>query len=435
MSNLSRRRFAQLLALSGSAAVLPRSVFGLTRSEWDGIDIPSAPLRPTPIVPDEAFWLDVRARYLLPRDYTFMNAANLCPAPLPVVDALDKRTREYEADPSPEFRTKLMHDGREEARRLLAVALGVTPEEIVLTRNTSEGNNIVSSGLALGPGDEVIVFSDSHPSNLRAWQEKAKRFGFSVITVSHVTPHPGPDYYVNAFRKAITSKTRVLAFTHITSNAGDLFPAAEICRMAREHSVLTLLDGAQTFGALDVNLAVIQPDFYTGSFHKWPTGPKESGVLFVNKEAHDRIWPSIYGVYAGAVGISSKLEAMGQRDDAKLAAVAEAVRFRQSIGNGVIERRGRDLAQALIAGLKGLNGVTLWTDPSPDRSAQIVVFRPGLLDPHKLGVALSEKERIVCTVRAGQDRPGLRFAPHLYNTMDEVERTVGVIRKYLASGV
>jgi selenocysteine lyase/cysteine desulfurase len=85
--------------------------------------------------------------------------------------------------------------------------------------------------------------------------------------------------------------------------------------------------------------------------------------------------------------------------------------------------------------LSKIDGVRLWTDPAPDRSASIVVFQPGSLDPRKLGAALAERERIVCTVRAGQDRPGLRFSPHLYNTMEDIERTVGAIRRYVASGV
>jgi selenocysteine lyase/cysteine desulfurase len=435
MTALSRRDFTRLLTVSGAAAFFPGRAIALGDLSPDDLGLSAASLPPTPRSPDERFWQEVRSRYLLPRELAFMNAANLCPSPLPVVESLAAKTRAYEADPSPEFRSQLMREGREEARRLLAAALRVTPEEIVLTRNTSEGNNIVSSGLQLGPNDDVIVFSDNHPSNLTAWREKAKRFGFTVTTVQHLSPHPGPEYYLDAFSKAITARTRVLAFTHLTSNGGDLFPAAPICRMAREHGVLTLLDGAQTFGAHDVDLSTIRPDFYTGSAHKWPTGPKETGLLFVNKEVHDRIWPTIYGVYSGAVGISQKLEGMGQRDDARLVTLAEAVRFREGIGREVIERRGRELGQALMAGLKKIDSVTLWTDPSPERSAAIVIFRPGSLDPRRLGAALHENEHIVCTVRAGQDRPGLRISPHLYNTMEEIDRTVGAIKKYLASGV
>ena len=429
---LTRRDFARVLALSGSAALLPSRAWS-----QDDFDVTWDPLPPRPLLgaPDEKFWQDVRGRYLLPRDIIFVNAANLCPSPLPVVESLYQTTKGYETNPSPTVRTGLMHEGRETARELLATMLGVTKEEIVITRNTSEGNNYVSSGLALGPDDEVIVYADNHPTNLTAWREKAKRFGFTVTTIPTVSPHPGAEAYVDMFAKAITPKTRLIGFTHLSSNSGDLFPAKEICAMARSRGVLTLLDGAQTFGALDVDLGDIKPDFYSGSAHKWPCGPKECGVLFVNKDVHDKIWPSVIGVYPGAVGISQKLEGMGQRDDARLVAFAESIRFRESIGRKVIEDRLRQLSLYLITELKKLDGVQMYTDPTPGRSANIVIFKPGTLDPRKFYTALGEKEGVVATLRGGQDRPGLRVAPHLYNTMDDMTRIVAATKKYLATGV
>jgi len=143
----------------------------------------------------------------------------------------------------------------------------------------------------------------------------------------------------------------------------------------------------------------------------------------------------VVGVYAGEVGISKTLEATGQRDDASIAAVTDALKFQGSIGRATIEKRSRQLAQALMDGLKKLPGVTLWTDPDPARSAAIVIFQPGSLDVRKLGPALTEKDHIICTTRAGQQNPGLRMSPHFYNTMDEMDRAVGAIKKYLASGV
>jgi len=427
---LNRRDFARVFALSGTAALLPSRAWAV-----DDFDVATGPLPPRPLAPDERYWQDVRSRYLLPRDVIFVNAANLCPSPLPVVESLYQQTKSYETNPNPTVRSALMRDGRETARDLLATMLGVTKEEIVITRNTSEGNNYVSSGLALGPEDEVIVYADNHPTNLTAWREKAKRFGFTVTTVPTVSPHPGTQAYVEMFAKAITPKTRLIGFTHLSSNSGDLFPAKEICAMARSRGVLTLLDGAQTFGALNVNLGDIKPDFYTGSAHKWPCGPKECGVMFVNKDVHDRIWPSVIGVYPGAVGISQKLEGMGQRDDARLVAFAESIRFRESIGRPVIDERLRQLSGYLITELKKLDGVQVYTDPAPDRSANIVVFKPGTLDPRRFATALGTNEGVVATVRAGQDRPGLRVSPHLYNTMDEMTRLVAATKKYLASGV
>ena len=433
----SRRDFAKLVALSGTVALFPDAVFARTGSRESvlhDLGLTNAPLRATPSDPDEKFWQEVRARFLLPRDLAFMNAANLCPVSLPVLEAVERNSRIYEASPTSATRNDLL-SVREEARRLLAESLRVTPDEIVITRNTSEGNNYVSSGIQLGAGDEVVLYADNHPSNLRAWTEKAKRFGYSVVVVPLVQPHPGAGGYVDAFRRAFTPRTRVVAFSHVSSNSGDLLPAAELCRAARERGVLSLVDGAQTFGVLDVDLGTMRPDFYTGSLHKWPCGPKETGLLYVNREVHDRIWPSVISLYSGAVGISQKLEGHGQRDDAKLAAAAESIRFRSAIGNAVIERRSRALAQGLIDGLSRIAGVTFWTDTDPARRAAVVIIRPGGLDPRKLGDALINRERIVVAIRAGEDRPGLRFSPHFYNTMDEIDGAVDAIRGYIATGL
>src|SRR5262245_63073584 len=114
-----------------------------------------------------------------------------------------------DGDPSFDNRQK-MSAGKEETRRLVASFLRVTPEEVVLTRNTSEANNMVSSGLDLKPGDEVIVFADNHPSNSAAWTRKAERFGYTVTTIRQPNPPPGPEYYLDPVRKALGSRTRAL---------------------------------------------------------------------------------------------------------------------------------------------------------------------------------------------------------------------------------
>jgi isopenicillin-N epimerase len=430
MSSVSRRDFARLIALSGSAAWFPARALARGAGA-DDFGITDAALPQTPAAPGEAYWQDVRARFLLPRDLHFMNAANLCPAPLPVVQALEKNLRAYEADPSPEARSTLMRT-RETARTALAAALRVTPEEVVITRNTTESNNIVSSGLDLRAGDEVVVWADNHPSNLNAWRQKASRFGFTVVTVPVPDRHPGAEAYVALFTKARTPRTKLVAITHVSSNSGDLLPAREICAAARAAGVLALVDGAQAFGVLDLDLSDIQPDFYTGSMHKWPCGPKEKGLLYVRRAVHERLSPSIVGLYGGQVGLSRTFEASGQRDDASIAAVAAALEFQASIGRPAIERRSRQLAQALMTGLQSLRGVTLWTDPSPAHSAAIVIFKPGSLDPRQLGTTLREASRVVSTTRAGQRNPGLRISPHFYNTMEEIDLVVAAIRKALA---
>jgi selenocysteine lyase/cysteine desulfurase len=424
---MDRRTFSRLLALSGTAAILPGRALA-----W--ADVTRAPLPQTPASPDEKFWLDVRRRFLIPKEVAFYNAANLCPACLPAIEAHEKHLRAYEADPSPAFRSVLFKQ-REESRRLLAAALRVTPEEIVITRNTSESNNFVSSGLDFKPGDEVVIWADNHPTNLNAWRTKAQRFGFTVVTVPTPAAHPGPDGYVDLFTNAFTPRTKLVAITHVSSNSGDLLPAAEICAAARSRGILSLVDGAQAFGVLDLDLGTMKPDFYTGSMHKWPCGPKEKGLLYVNRAVHDRIHPSIVGLYGGQVGISRTFEANGQRDDASIAALPEALKFQDGIGRKTIEARSRQLAEALMDGLSKLPGVKLWTDRAAGRHAAIVIFQPGSLDVRRLGTALQAKDKIICTTRGGQQNPGLRISPHFFNTMAEIDRTVAAIKGYLATGV
>lgn len=370
----------------------------------------------------------------MPADRIHMNAANLCPTPRPVIEAHERWSREMDADPSAPLKSRLA-DAREETRKALAAFVGATPEEIVITRNTSESNNFISSGVALGPGDEVVLYSDNHPTNLNAWREKAKRFGYRVTVVPNVHPHPGADYYVDAFRRALTPRTKFLGFTHVTSSVGDVLPARELCAMARERGILSLVDGAQSFGSMAVNLAEMQPDFYTGSAHKWPCGPKETGLLYVRRSVQDRLTPSVNGLYGGRMGLSRTVEALGQRDEAGLAALAEALRFQTTIGRDAVEQRVRELAQFLVSELAKVPGIEVYTSRERTKSAGVVTFKPGTLDTRRLLAALYEKDKIACTARAGDDRPGIRLSAHVYNPMSEVERVLATIKRYMTSGV
>ena len=423
---VTRRDFSRLFALGGSAALFAHPAYA-TQSA-------AKPWSPATAGEGERFWQAVREQFVMPPDLAVLNAANLCPSSRPVLDALYAATGDIDRDPSMTNREKL-GPAKEATRKKVADFLRVSPDEIILTRNTSESNNLVSSGLDLKAGDEVVIFSDNHPSNHQAWREKARRFGYTITVVDAVSPHPGAEHYVAAFGKAMTARTRVVAFTHLTSTVGDMLPAAELCRLARERNVLTLVDGAQTAGFLDVDLAAMQPDFYTASGHKWPCGPKEAGILFVNRRVQERLWPSLYSAYPGAVGFSRTFEGFGQRDDGALVGLGAAIDFQNSIGRARIEQRSRELAQALMAGLRKIGGVEVWTHPSAERSAAVVSFRPGALDPNKLAAALYEKEKIAGATRGGSDRSGLRFSPHIYNTMGEVDRVVAAVSRYMKTGV
>lgn len=428
-ASVSRRNFAKLFAAGGSAALFADPTWAREVGvRATGDILPAGPSA------GEPFWTSVREQFVMPPDLAVMNAANLCPASKPAAEALTRESSSVDRDPSPTNRARLMPE-KEKTRVALAEFLRVTPDEIIITRNTSESNNMVSNGLDLKAGDEVLLHEDNHPSNMTAWHEKAKRFGFSVVVVPQKNPHPGAAYYVEAFSKAITPRTKVMSVTHLTSTVGDIMPAKELAALARSRGILFLLDGAQSFGLLDVNLADIQPDFYSGSAHKWPCGARECGVLFVSKAAQPKLWPSVYSAYPGAVGFSKTFESFGQRDEATMIAMREALAFQTKVGRAAIEQRSRALTTQLVEGLAKLPGVTNWTSPVADRRVAVVSFVPGTLDGNKLAAALYANDRIGITTRGGKDRPGLRVSPHFYNSPAEVDKLVAALAKYTKTGV
>ena len=427
-SSMNRRDFARLFAAGGSAALL-----GHPALEGFARRTPSGPLALRSREGRAVDWDEVRARFLMPPELSVMNAANLCPSPASTLQAVYDYTERMDREPVPSFRGEMARV-KEPTRDRLAEFLGVTPEEILITRNTSEANNWVSTGLQLGQGDEVVIVRDNHPSNNLAWKAKGQRFGYTVREIEPLSPHPGADYYVQAFREAITPSTRVISFTHLTNTAGDLFPARELCALAREHGVFSVVDGAQSFGLFDIDLSEVQPDFYTGSAHKWPCGPKETGVLYVNARVHDRFWPTMYSAYTGSRGLARTHEGLGQRDEPAIRAFGAQIEFLQEITMAEVEARSRELATALVEELSALDDVHMWTSREPSRRAAVVTFRPGELSPGDVVGAL-ENDGIVAASRGGSDRTGVRLSPHFYNSHTDVERAVSAVRGYLRTGL
>jgi len=422
--SMSRREFARLFAMGGSAAILSHQTLLGSKSVRMTDPITSA---------GTVDWKTIRSQFLMPPELTVLNAANLCPSPAPVLETVYNYTKRLDSKPVPSYRAE-MREVKEKTRQELAKYLRVTPEEILITRNTSESNNWVSNGLDLRAGDEVVIFSDNHPSNNEAWKERGKRFGFTVKEVPPVNPHPGFDYYLETFKKALTTRTRVLSFTHLSNTVGDLFPAKELCGMARNRGIITLIDGAQSLGLLDVDLSDIQPDFYSGSAHKWPCGPKETGVLFVNKSIQERFWPSIYSAYKGREGLAQTHEGLGQRDTPAIHAFGQQIEFLRKIGQEKIEERSGNIATEIIEELQKIKDINIFTSNERALRSAVVTFRPANLEPAKVVKAL-EEDGIVAANQGGKDWAGVRFSPHFYNSNSDVERAVGAIRRYLQKGL
>jgi len=438
MSVPDRRRFlTQFLGGATAAALAPEALLaeGRRALEPEGHALPSGSFAslaeasgqasPT----DEAYWGRVKDQFALAPGLILMNAANLCPSPYPVQEAVFRYTRSVNRDASFQNRAQFA-PLREEARRALAAYVGAGPHEIAITRNTSEGNNTVVNGLDLGPGDEVILWDQNHPTNNVSWDVRARRMGFTVRRVSTPSGRDArPDTLMAPFVDAISPATRVLAFSHISNISGTALPVDLLCALARDQGILTLVDGAQTFGAVELDLPAMGCDFFTSSSHKWFVGPKEAGILFVREASQERLWPSHVGVgWESAVSAGAqKFENMGQRDDAAVASMGPSAAFHQAIGPGAVEARVRQLAGAVREGLEGaVPGVRIFTPELELSRGGVVVFQLPGADHDQVYEALYARHGIGCAAMHGIFT-GLRLSPHIYNTMAQVDEAVEAV--------
>jgi selenocysteine lyase/cysteine desulfurase len=377
---------------------------------------------------DDAYWPMVQRQFPLEDDLVYLNAANVCPASRPVMDRHLAFLHDFHANPSFQNRDKYTAM-RESLRAKVARMLRVSVDEVAVTRNTSEGTNIVVKGVDLKPGDEVIVTSHNHPSNLDSWKVRARRDGFAVKELPVAVPARSVEELYSTIEKAITPRTRVIAVTHLTSTTGIQYPAREIAGLARRRGIWMHLDGAQTFGALDVDLHDIALDSYSTSAHKWLMGPLEAGLLYVRGERIPQLWPSIVTAgWAEDLKGARKFEVFGQRDDPRVAALESAVDFVNLIGVPAVEARVRALATHAKTQLMNLGNVELKTNMEPALSGGVVKFRLRNVPTRRAYDTLWERHRISIAMTNSGESEGLRFSPHIYNSFEQIDRAVAAVR-------
>jgi selenocysteine lyase/cysteine desulfurase len=377
---------------------------------------------------DESFWQLVKRQFPLEDGLIYLNAANVCPASRPVLDRYTALLRDFQANPSFQNRDKY-RSIRESVRTKLAALLGVSADEVAITRNTSEGTNLIVRGIDLKAGDEVLITDHNHPSNNESWKLRARREGLIVRSVSVRVPATSSDDLVASIEKAIGPRTRVIAITHLTSTTGIRYPIKPITELARPRGIFVHVDGAQTFGASAVDLRALECDSYSASAHKWPMGPLEAGVLFVRAERIEQLWPAIVSAgWSDSLKGARKFEVLGQQDDPRVAGLEAAVDLIDLIGISQVAARVQALAGRAKRGLAALANVELLTNHEPELSGGVVKFRLKDVPTSRAYDLLWKQHRLAIAMTPGGDSEGLRFSPHIYNTSDEIDCALAAVR-------
>jgi selenocysteine lyase/cysteine desulfurase len=421
MESTNRRGFMRQMPLLAAPALLP----AISIAQLSSLLAAAPP-------GGEQYWQMVRRQFAFRESKVPMNAANLCPSPRVVADEVTELTRDIDLDCS--FQNRAKFTGLLEAsRQKVARHLGVSADEIALVRNTSEANNTINNGLSLKSGDEVVLWDQNHPTNNVAWDVRAARFGLNVKRIATPANSTELTQLIQVFTDAFTPRTRVLALTHVSNVSGLKLPVRELCQAAHRRGIWVHVDGAQSWGALDVNLRELDCDSYSASAHKWFVGPKEAGLLYVRQDRIPEVWPNVVApgwgnqVQPEVVG-ARKFESLGQRDDAALAALATAADFHFTIGPAEVEARVCELTTALKQGLKEA-GIELVTPLDSHQSAGVCVVRVPAARSNEIYNKLYEEHGI-----AGATTGGLRLCPHVYNTREHIDRAIQGVKALLAKG-
>lgn len=361
----------------------------------------------------------MRARFARLEDVTYLNNASLGMPPAAVASAVADGHAWLGRDPLG-AKHGLQGIIQDQVLPRLAAFMGASPGELYLSRNATEALHLQAMGLLLEEGDEVLITTQEHPAGSGPWRLRASRKEIRLREVFIPSPFGSPGEVVELVRAALTPRTRAIAFCHVT-RGGHLYPVKELCSLARERGIASVVDGAQALGMLPVDLHDMGCDVYAASLHKWMLGPAGTGVGYVRGGSLHHLRSTF------EPGIPERARAIGPRGTMDLpsrAALATSLEFLGQLGIEAIAGRNRYLSSYLKERLERIPGSRLVSGPTPETSAPgSTIFVVDGLDPIET-VARLDEQRLYIDEHVRDGHPAFRISTHFYNTTEEIDRAV-----------
>lgn len=371
-------------------------------------------------------------------DTTYLNHGSFGPSPMPVQDARERWSRRVEQQPM-RFFCQEMEAELVRTTKVLAKFLATQPERLALIDNATVAMNVVAESVDLRADDEVLLTDHEYGAVKNIWHARCRRAGATVRTATLPFP-PREDAVVQAIEDALSTRTRVLVVSHVTSPTACILPVHAICRMAKRHNVQVCIDGPHAIAMLDVRLDDIGCDYYCASGHKWLCAPFGSGFLWVHPRHHTSLRCPIVswgGSIAGRTATwQDRTNWLGTRDPAPLLAMADAVEFFSGERLTAFRTHAHELVRTARQELLTLPGVTSFCTPDESDFVSMAAvelpqppgWKPGYHGhPDPLQVTLREQHGIEVPVASWNGRRFLRVSAHLYNSMADVERLIDAL--------
>jgi selenocysteine lyase/cysteine desulfurase len=426
----SRRGFIQKLpALTTAAAAFNEA----------GVERISAAIHyvngrtPEEIAENEDFWKEIQQAFTVDRSLIYFNNGGVSPSPRIVQETM-RRYLEYSNQAPTYTMWRILEPQREGVRKRLAKAFGCDAEEMAITRNASESLEICQLGLDFQRGDEILTTEQDYPRMLQTWRQRERREGLVVKKVNFKPPISSPDELVTMFERAITPKTKLIHFCHITNVTGQIFPVKKIVQMARTRGIETIVDGAHAFAQFPFKHADLDCDYYGTSLHKWLYAPHGTGFLYVRKNRIKDLWPLMPADESLDANIR-KFEQIGTHPEANYLAIGEALNFHEALGVERKAARLRYLFHRWAKRLEGQKGFRLLTSLDPRYSCGLTTFTIDSIDLNRVIGYLFNEYRIIVTGFvnfAGVN--GIRVTPNIFSTLSEVDTFAEAIERVIQKG-
>lgn len=364
--------------------------------------------------------------------YAYFQTGGHALKPEPVIEEVVRWLRFQNQGPAVPSVHERMLQMQEDVRSRVARAINAEPSEIALTENATIGINVVANGIDWQPGDNVILSTHEHPGNRIPWYNIARRFG---VKLHFVTATEDADSLLGEMEHVIDERTRLISISHVSRYTGLRFPAKEIVETAHRRGVPVLFDGAQSFGAIPVDVKALDCDFYTFSGHKYIMAPQGTGGLFARRDRISWLNPVWLGSHSqkemddeGHMTLhdSALRFEFGTRNMADQAGLGKALEIWESVGWDRVFGQIKAYTDCLKGALQTVPDLVLETPLPYEMSSSIVTFHVPGLDPSVLTERLLQQYSIVA---GPSGTGGIRICTHTFNTDAEIERLVASVQQ------
>ena len=378
----------------------------------------------------------LRSSFLLEDDVTFLNHGSFGATPRTVLDIYQQYQRRLERQPV-RFLQRELPKLLADSRASLAEFVGCRSDELVFVRNPTFAANTLARCLPLGPGDELLTTNHEYGACRFAFRCMSQQRGFRIVEHDIPLPPPTNVEIVDQFWQRVNKKTKAIFLSHISSPTALRLPIDAICQRARNAGITTFVDGAHAPGQIELDLAAVGADFYTGACHKWLCAPKGASFLYARRNQQHLVHPLIVGWGWGderTIKVGSDFldghQWLGTTDPSAYLSVPAAIEFQRQHDWPSVRQRCRLLARTAVQRAATVTGMPPAVPPEFHLQMGLIELPPDT-DLPQLKNRLYDNHRVEIPVVAWQDRKFLRISVQAYNSSRDVETFVKALTEEL----